>query len=135
MNFSKTTAYSLNILSYMSRNPDKVMSARYLNRMLSIPYSYLRQVMSNLSTRGFISGSRGRTGGFSLARDVRKIFLSEIIEATEGLENFSKCAMGFDVCPFNHGCSMHPLWVRMRTEFLELLEKTSLAELLVVSKD
>lgn len=131
MIFTKTTAYSLNVLNYMSGNPGMRMSARYLNNMLGIPYSYLRIVLSTLSRRGLILGARGRIGGFRLARDIHDIFLSEIIEASEGLDNFRNCVMGFEVCPFNQGCAMHPLWIEMRSSFLNVLEKTSLADLTV----
>ena len=130
MVFHKTTAYSLNVLSFMSGDPERTMSASYINRELGIPYSYLRLVMGNLSKKGFIVSIKGRDGGFRLADSINNIYLSEIIDASEGLDDFRKCIMGFSVCPFNNGCSMHPLWVEMRTTLLSVLEKTSLADLL-----
>ena len=40
MNFSKTTSYSLNILSYMANHIDENMSAEFLHIKLGIPYQY-----------------------------------------------------------------------------------------------
>lgn len=85
MNFSKTTLYSLNVLSYMALHVDIRMSASYLHEKLDIPYPYLRHVLKNLSKNGFISGLKGRSGGFVFSRNKSEIFLSDIIEATDGL--------------------------------------------------
>ena len=135
MNFTKTTSYSLNILSYMAEHETIRMSASYLHNKLNIPYSYLRTVLGNLSKNNLIKGVNGRNGGFRLNRDKSAIFLADIIEVTEGLESFNKCIMGFDECPFNYSCYMHPIWIRMRTEILDILKQTSLADLLPGKKD
>ena len=129
MNFSKTTSYSLNVLSYMAKHGNVRMSASYLHDKLSIPYSYLRQVLSGLSKNGFIDSNRGTRGGFIISRDKSTIFLADIIEATEGLDSLNRCIMGFSKCPFNYGCSMHPVWVEMRSNILNVLKQTSLADL------
>jgi len=70
------------------------MSARYLHGRLKIPYPYLRAILGELSRKRLIEGMKGRNGGFKLSRDKSIIFLADIIEATEGLESFSKCIMG-----------------------------------------
>lgn len=132
MNFTKTTSYSLNVLSYMAEHESDRMSATYLHRKLNIPYSYLRSILGNLSRNGLINGINGRNGGFMLSREKSAIFLADIIEATEGLDSINTCIMGFSKCPFNYGCFMHPIWTKMRTDILNILKKTSLADLLTV---
>jgi Rrf2 family iron-sulfur cluster assembly transcriptional regulator len=134
MNFTKTTSYSLNVLSYMAQNDSVRMSAGYLHNELHIPYSYLRAVLGDLSKNRLVNGTKGRNGGFRLSRDRSQIFLAEIIEATEGLDSFNTCIMGFKKCPFNYGCFMHPVWIKIRSEILDLLRKTSLDNLLTGEK-
>jgi Rrf2 family protein len=134
MNFSKTTSYSINILSYMAQHDGVRMSASYLNSKLNIPYSYLRSILGDLSRNRLINGIKGRNGGFILSRDKSAIFLAEIIEVTEGLSNFSKCIMGFNECPFDYGCFMHPIWIKMRADILDVLYKTSLGDLIIGKK-
>ncbi|MFH0842854.1 MAG: Rrf2 family transcriptional regulator [Bacteroidota bacterium] len=134
MNFNKTTSYSLSILSHMARNNKERMSAAFLNKKLNIPYSYLRQVLHDLSEKGFIIGTRGREGGFILARETNTIFLSEIVQSTEGLESFDNCIMGFAKCPFNEKCPMHSVWEKTRSEILNVLRKTSLVDMLKNNK-
>ena len=130
MNFTKTTSYSLNVLSYLAQHDNVRISASYLHKNLDIPYAYLRAILGDLSKKGLINGTIGRNGGFRLTRDKSQLFLAEIIEATEGLESFNNCIMGFNKCPFNYGCKMHVPWTNMRTEILNLLKRTSLDDLL-----
>lgn len=129
MNFSKTASYSLNVLSYMATHESDHMSAASLHDKLSIPYPYLRQLLANLSKSGFIHSSRGRNGGYSFSMETKEITLADIIDATDGLESLNKCILGFSDCPFNHGCSMHPVWEKTRKSILKVLKETTLYNL------
>jgi Rrf2 family protein len=129
MNFSKTTSYSLNILSYMAINEDENMSAKFLHEKLSIPYPYLRQVLTNLSHHGFIQSKKGRSGGFSFSKSKEDIFIADIIDATDGLESLNKCILGFKKCPFDKQCPMHNVWELTRNNILKVLKETSLADI------
>ena len=134
MNFNKTTAYALNILSYMANNSEKSLSADFLHSKLGIPYQYLRQILTKLSKTGFIRSSRGRRGGFELNMDIETIYIADIIEAMEGLEGFYKCILGFQECPFDNKCAIHDLWEESRNNILKILKETSLADLILKQK-
>lgn len=130
MNFSKTTSYSLNVLSYMAINEDENMSAKYLHDKLSIPYPYLRQILTSLSHSGFIQSKRGRSGGFTFARPKENISIADIIDSTDGLESLNNCILGFTKCPFDNQCSMHSVWEMTRNNILKVLKETSLADII-----
>jgi len=131
MNLSKTTSYSLNILSFMAQNTNEICSANYLHEKLHIPHQYLRQLLTKLSKSGFIHSSRGRNGGFVFSKKITHIFVADIIESVEGLESFNKCILGFTDCPFDDHCSMHEFWEGTRDNIIKELKTTSLADLLV----
>lgn len=131
MNFTKTTSYSLKILDFMANNSERIMSASYLYRSLDIPYSYLRQILSDLSADGFIKSTKGRNGGFILKKNIKDIYLIDIINATEGTDSFDRCIMGFTKCPFKKKCPMHECWSRARADILNVLKNTSLAEIII----
>ena len=135
MNFNKTTSYSLKVLDYMARNTKERMSASFLFKKLNIPYSYLRQVLSDLSKHGFIKGYKGRNGGFVLAKDSSDIFLSDIVDSSEGLDSFERCIMGYAKCPFNNPCPLHQTWSEARNEIMGILKSTSLNELLKIETE
>ncbi|MCB9013033.1 MAG: Rrf2 family transcriptional regulator [Bacteroidales bacterium] len=131
MNFSKTTGYSLTILTYMVNHSGENVSADFLHSKLGIPYQYLRQILTKLSKTGFIVSSRGRKGGFELTRDVSTIYIADIIGAIEGLEGFNTCILGFQECPFNNKCSIHNILDEPRANILKILKQTSLEDLII----
>jgi Rrf2 family protein len=134
MNISKTATYSLNILSYMAVNQDKMMSATVLNNKLHIPYPYLRQILSNLSRFGFVKSIRGRNGGYIFSMPTEKISLADILEATDGLETLNRCILGFNQCPFDNKCAMHDVWELTRNNTIKILKETSLYSLAIKRK-
>jgi len=112
----------------MARHENMIMSASYLHNQLEIPYSYLRSVLLDLSRKGLIKGVKGRNGGFCLGREKEDIYLSEIINATEGIDVLNKCIMGYEKCPFDNVCIFHSAWTKMRDEIIDILENTTLAD-------
>jgi Rrf2 family iron-sulfur cluster assembly transcriptional regulator len=113
----------------MAINEDTPMSASNLHNKLSIPYPYLRQILTNLAKNGFINSSRGRGGGFSINKREGDIFLADIIEATDGMDSLNRCILGFRECPFNKECSMHPVWESTRAAIIKILKETSLSDI------
>lgn len=129
MNFSKTTAYALQILDFLARNEKGQYSAADMHRRLKIPRQYLRQLLTSLSKRGFIRSARGRRGGFALSRESSSISIAEIIDAVEGLDTFNRCIIGLSECPFNGVCAMHDAWQAARAGMADVLRSTTLADL------
>jgi len=112
----------------MAEHDTKRFSAAALHKELGIPHQYLRHLLTTLSKRGFITGSRGREGGFTLIKPINEIFLADIIDAVEGLDVFSTCIMGFQACPFDHKCAMHETWTETRDKIIAILKNTSLED-------
>jgi Rrf2 family protein len=131
MNFTKTTSYSLKVLSFMAEYEKDTISASHLNKNLGIPYSYLRQLLFTLAEKGFIRSEKGRNGGFRLTRNSDDIYLIEIIEAIEGTGSFDRCMMGITDCRQARKCALHNLWSGIRKDVLDMLNKTSLADLVL----
>jgi Rrf2 family protein len=113
----------------MATHESDQLSAASLHEKLDIPYPYLRQILANLSRSGFIQSVRGRSGGFVFSKRKEEIFLSDIIEATDGLQSLNHCLLGFRECPFNNNCSMHSVWEETRNSILKVLKETSLLDI------
>ena len=129
MNLSKTSEYALRILSFMAAQDEDRFTAQHLHKKLNIPHRYLRRLLTKLSKRKFIKSNKGRGGGFSLSKKPNKIFLSEIIEYTQGLEVFESCIFGFENCLLSEECAMHDKWNEAREKIKEILRTTSLADI------
>lgn len=128
MTFNKTTTYAIMMLSHMVTTNRGKYSAAYLSKELNIPLQYCRQLLTDLSKKGLLSSSHGRTGGFDIAKAPGKIFLSEIVDAVEGMDSFNRCIMGFEICPLkdNKTCVLHASWEEAKNSVVNVLTTTSL---------
>jgi len=113
----------------MALNSKTQLSAKNLYEELQIPKRYLMRLLTDLSKSGFITATRGRSGGYVFARPLESIHLSEIIDSVEGLVPFEGCVLGSPVCPVDKPCPMHQIWEKPKQTFLETLKNTTLADL------
>ena len=60
------------------------VQAQQVARDQGIPKQYLDQLMMTLRAAGFVVSSRGRQGGYTLARPARDITLLDVVTALEG---------------------------------------------------
>lgn len=94
------------------------MSARYLEQLLLAP-----------KAAGMIRSTRGAHGGFTLTRDPVEITLREIVQIMEGSISPTECADDPDICPSSGSCVTHEIWVKIKKATDEILESTSLQDL------
>jgi Rrf2 family protein len=127
MIFSSTTRYALRILIQMSQDKDHLVSANTLHEKLGIKRQYLRRLLTDLTRYGFIHSSRGRNGGYELAKDPGQIYLDEIIEAIEGFKSFEGCLLGVTDCNQSPECVMHSVWADSRNAMIHTFRTTTLA--------
>ncbi|OYT16696.1 MAG: transcriptional regulator [Bacteroidetes bacterium 4572_77] len=129
MKLSRTSEYAIRILSFMAQNPDKKYAAKYLVKELEISDKYLRRILTKLSKEGLIISVRGRDGGYTFHKKTQEIFLSDIINASEGMERYLGCILGFEECSDHNPCAFHRSWVKVRAEITTHFSTTSLADI------
>ena len=129
MILSNTSEYAIRILSFMARNPERKYTAKYLIEQLKISDKYLRRILTILSQGGIIKSIQGREGGYTFQKKIQEIFLSDIINTTEGMEKYLGCILGFSECSDENPCSFHAKWITTRTTLIHNLQETSLADL------
>jgi len=129
MNLSKTSQYALKIMNYMAVNDGDNFTSHNLHEKLKIPHQYLRRLLTKLSNNGLIKGGKGRKGGYVFAKSIKKIFLSDILEATGESEIFNSCIFGFEDCLLFEECKIHNKWAKARENILEILSTTNLGHL------
>ncbi len=113
----------------MSLHEDDLHTAEQLSVKLLIPKKYLQRLLTDLTKNGFLKSVQGRKGGFSFERSPGKIFLSEIIASTEGIDWEPKCIFGFGECAFNNSCAMHDIWCDTHNSLATMLKSTRLSDL------
>ena len=112
-------------VAYNAR-PDPVQS-KDITRRQGIPQRYLEQVMQQLVHKGILKGVRGPRGGYTLARERRKITVGDVVRVVDQLdaeaENdpVSQAELGEQV--------IAPLWAETRDVVLERLDAVTMDDL------
>jgi Rrf2 family protein len=129
MNFSKTTEYTLRILSYMANDESRLYSANEIFDQLKIPFRYLRKQLTVLSKSGLMQSEQGIKGGYRLARSNKEITLLDIVTACGETLADDMCFFGINKCSFGQKCAMHDKWAVVKENIRKVLRSTTLADL------
>ncbi len=118
-------------IAYNSR-PEPVQS-REITRRQGIPQRYLEQVMQQLVHANILKGVRGPRGGYTLARERRRISVGEIvqvvgeIEDTNGEEIETSSLLGAKI--------ISPLWDTVQSEMMARLNAITVEDLCRSAQD
>jgi Rrf2 family protein len=113
--------------SYESGVPTKL---RQVALEMSIPRTYVSQILGDLSRGGIAQSFFGTKGGYSLTRPPDQVNLLEIVESAEGSLAPESCVLGDDPCDWESICPVHETWKNASAALRSVLASTSLADLL-----
>jgi len=106
----------------------KLYSAKDIYENLKIPFRYLRKLMTTLSKSGLLISVQGKSGGYRISKNLSKISLFDIVNATGDNPIHNECFFGFHDCAFVKKCAMHDKWAAVRENINQVLTTTTLAE-------
>ncbi len=135
---SVTSEYALramasitSMISY-STSPEEGESvlARDLSLKAGVPFNYLSKILGSLTKAGILHASRGRGGGYRLARPAKQIFLIDVVEVFDGIKARPDCLFGGGLgCSDDNPCSAHEFFKKVRRKFIDFLEETTIADI------
>lgn len=82
--FTKKFEYAFMLIKEFGKNQDKILLGKNIIENLNIPKSMAASILTILSNKGFISGKKGKEGGYCLIKD--NITLYDLFVAIEGDE-------------------------------------------------
>jgi Rrf2 family protein len=129
LRFQKTTEYAIRVMVFLSNNKNDLYSTNRLHQILNIPYKYLGRLMHTLTKAGFLEVTMGKQGGYRIRQDRATIYLHEIVDAIEGLENYNRCVLGFPECADENPCPLHQFWLKQQEGLKKMVYKVSLKDL------
>ena len=96
-----------------------------------LPSAYLEQLLRKLSTSGIVVSKRGADGGFRLAREAGEITIAEVVRVIDGpLAPVSSVSDYFyQPSPLEASAAFHALFRRVRDAVAEILENTTLEDI------
>lgn len=120
----RKTMYALDAVLDVAYNarPDPVQSKDITARQ-NIPPRYLEQAMQQLVRAGILKGVRGPRGGYTLAKERRRITVGDIVAiiAVDDEDTEAGSDLGLHV--------VRPLWSEVQADIMERLAKITLEDL------
>ena len=130
MKLNTTSQYAIRIMTYIAKNSDiKQFKAKNISEILNIPYKYLTKIMAQLSDANIIVSTRGREGGYSLAKDPININLVDILKAVKECLHSKNCVLGIGLCNETKKCALHDEWRAPKKSMLEMFKNTTVNDL------
>jgi Rrf2 family protein len=127
---TKTGLHAVRALVALARLPDDVYAgAAKVAQEIGAPQNYLGKLLKTLADAGLVESQKGLGGGFRLARDPRDISLLDVVEPIEHVSRWSGCILGRPECSEVDPCAIHNRWKAVRQAYLQMLERTTIAEL------
>ena len=118
------------MLDLALRAGDGPISLAEISERQLISLSYLEQLFAKLRKNGLVKSTRGPGGGYSIARELDDISVSEIIGAVNESVDATSCG-GKGNCHGQDGrCLTHDLWEGLSRQIEEFLGGISLQQLI-----
>ena len=127
------TDYALRVLIYLGahRDEERLATIGDIAAAYRISENHLMKVVHHLARYGYVETTRGKGGGMRLARNPERINIGAVVRGTE--EDFAmvECFQDGNVaCPIAPACALQEVLGRAVGAFFEVLDSTTLADLL-----
>ncbi len=128
---STKTRYGLRALLYMAERYDgqRTVPVGEIAKEQEVSEKYLEQLFLKLRRSKLIRSVRGAQGGYMLGRPPEDITIACVVDSLEGDITFADCLLPGG-CRNQGTCPTHELWSRLKGSIDEILEDTTLADLL-----
>jgi Rrf2 family transcriptional regulator, cysteine metabolism repressor len=129
---SKRTDYATRaVLALALDDGEEAVKLEELAHRAEVPVSVLEQVMPILRSAGIVRSTRGAQGGYRLNKPPAEITVERIVRLFQG----QLAPIGYatrrnpDPCPDLVARSLRPVWAEVRDATIDILERTTFADL------
>lgn len=121
--------YGLILLSNLASRSarGKLIPVSKIATQNKISPKFLSQIAQELKVAGILASKEGVSGGYTLAKDPKKIKILDVLKVLDGDIVAGEC---FDDDHECH-CGGKGMWMQMRDEMSELLGKKTVADLVI----
>jgi len=105
-----------------------------LAAQLGIPQNYLSKTLHLLARAGVLESTRGKLGGFTLARPAARISLLEVVGPFDNVSENRTCLLGRPVCSDHTACAAHERWKGVAEKTATFFRETTVADLVPVRR-
>ena len=121
-------------LAKAEETPVPGLAAGEIARRCKASLKFLEQVLTQLRSGGYVVSTRGRFGGYRLARNADDIYVGEISRLIDGPLAPAPCASvsqhrPCDWCESEADCDLKTVWVQVRDAIADVMDSVSLGQL------
>lgn len=128
---SQTAQYALRAFVHISEHGDDgPVLARDIARATHVPKQYLSSILREAVRAGLLKSTRGKGGGFKLARPKHRIRLLDVMQRYDDVLARAACPMGQPRCNDAQPCVFHDHWKPVAEAYRSMLEHTTLEDVL-----
>ena len=130
MNISTKSKYALRALVDLAAHFNgRPVLLKDIARRENLSLRYLENIFTKLRKDGLLNSSKGRGGGFILARPAADINLLEIVKFLEGDTAVTECVDELSSCTRAGVCIVREVWVNLDKIYTDYLESVTLNSL------
>ncbi|MCH1521092.1 MAG: Rrf2 family transcriptional regulator [SAR324 cluster bacterium] len=133
LKLSKKTDYAIILLTHLGEENFPV-SAQEVAKHYKLPYPMVANILKQLVSSGLIESTRGKHGGYVLAKPTNEINLAEIIMVTDSPFNLVECVHDEDNCKVHQYCPTRRPLLALHKKIQQFVEETTLAAIIRDSK-
>ena len=117
----------LHLASKYGKGP---VSLKVISIDQEISVKYLENIMRLLVNVGLVRSTKGKNGGFVLAKSPEDINLSEIVTVAEGSIDPVFCVSDPSACSRSRTCAWRDVWSELKLRNMEFMNSITLADML-----
>jgi Rrf2 family protein len=140
MNLSKRGEYALRALIDLGIASElgwPMLQISELAAKEKLPIKFLEQIFTQLKAAGYVKSRRGKFGGYSLARPMRRIKFGAVIRLIDGplapIRCVSTTAYARCSCPDEAHCGLRMLMLDVRNAISTVLDRFTLADIVDIT--
>jgi Rrf2 family protein len=140
MKLSKRGEYALRALIDLGIAQElgfPILQASVLAIKEKLPVKFLEQILAQLKLGGYVKSTRGKLGGYSLAKPTRRIKFGSVIRFIEGplapIRCVSQTGYARCSCPDEVHCGLRMLMLDVRNAIAKLLDRYTLKDIVEIT--
>src|ERR1041384_6556528 len=140
MKLSKRGEYALRTLIDLGIAQElgfPILQASVLASKEKLPVKFLEQILAQLKGGGYVKSTRGKLGGYSLGKPMKRIRLGSVIRFIEGplapIRCVSQTAYVRCSCPDEVHCGLRMLMLDVRNAIARILDRYTLADVVQIT--
>ncbi len=126
--FTKQTEYAIIALQYITKNKNRLVSAKEIADELEIPFQFTSKILQQLIKSNIIESKQGVKGGYKLLKEPNSILITEIMEIFDPSSLQVNCFNIIDktVCKRSGRCNLQKTVFKIKDEIEKILKNYSI---------